>query len=229
MEEINLYDLLRFYGRKWTVLVSSAIAGIIIGIIFTFYMQQPLYTSNATILLIGTNRTSANQESTVLNNYVSLFTSRRVLDPVIERQNYEDGFNTLSQNVEAQNVKNTDIIKVSVNTSSAKQSQSLLTDIIQEFNKQAKELYGSSSVKITVVDTASASNSASNIKPVRQIGLSAIGATVLAIIGLFFVYDYKNSQPTKKPAIKQAAVKSKPAQSTKPKTVAKKKKKNTSK
>ena len=67
MEEINLYDLLRFYAKKWLTIASFAIAGAIIGVIFTYYIQQPLYKSSATVLLVGTNRTSG-QESVVLNN-----------------------------------------------------------------------------------------------------------------------------------------------------------------
>ena len=58
MEEINLYDLLRFYAKKWLTIASFAIAGAIIGVIFTYYIQQPLYKSSATVLLVGTNRTS---------------------------------------------------------------------------------------------------------------------------------------------------------------------------
>ena len=88
MEEINLYDLLRFYAKKWLTIASFAIAGAIIGVIFTYYIQQPLYKSSATVLLVGTNRTSG-QESVVLNNYVKLFTSRRVLTPVIDKHDYD--------------------------------------------------------------------------------------------------------------------------------------------
>lgn len=215
MEEINLYDLMRFYAKKWLVIASGAVIGAIIGIIFTFYVQQPLYKSSATILLVGTNRTSASQESVVTNNYVELFKSHRVLDPVIARQGYDGGFNSLVSNTTAQNAKNTDIINVSIGTSNAKTSQALLADAIQEFSKQAKELYGDNSVRISIVDAANEPRGASNIKPVQQIGLATVGGAVIAIVGLFFMYDYKNSQSVKKTRAttsdKSTAKKKKPA------------------
>lgn len=216
MEEINLYDLLRFYAKKWLTIASFAIAGAIIGVIFTYYIQQPLYKSSATVLLIGTNRTSG-QESVVLNNYVKLFNSRRVLTPVIAKHDYDKSFDSLVANTTAENTKNTDFISLSMSTTDAKTSKVMLESAIQEFGKQAKELYGDNSVRISIVDAANTPTGSTNVKPLQQIGIATVALTALSIIGLFFVYDYKHSQlvkaanakpaakkkPTKKPASKK--------------------------
>ena len=219
MEEINLYDLLRFYAKKWLTIASFAIAGAIIGVIFTYYIQQPLYKSSATVLLVGTNRTSG-QESVVLNNYVKLFNSRRVLTPVIAKHDYDKSFDSLVANTTAENTKNTDFISLSMSTTEAKTSKVMLESAIQEFGKQAKELYGDNSVRISIVDAANTPTGSTNVKPLQQIGIATVALTALSIIGLFFVYDYKHSQlvkaakaqpastspkkkPTKKPAPKK--------------------------
>ena len=68
MEEINLYDLLRFYIKKWLTIAIFVMIGGIVGIAYTYYIQTPQYESKATLLLVGTNRTAANQESVALNN-----------------------------------------------------------------------------------------------------------------------------------------------------------------
>ena len=213
MEEINLYDLLRFYAKKWLTIASFAIAGAIIGVIFTYYIQQPLYKSSATVLLVGTNRTSG-QESVVLNNYVKLFNSRRVLTPVIAKHDYDKSFDSLVANTTAENTKNTDFISLSMSTTDAKTSKVMLESAIQEFGKQAKELYGDNSVRISIVDAANTPTGSTNVKPLQQIGIATVALTALSIIGLFFVYDYKHSQlvkdAKKKPATKKKTVK-KPA------------------
>ena len=213
MEEINLYDLLRFYAKKWLTIASFAIAGAIIGVIFTYYIQQPLYKSSATVLLIGTNRTSG-QESVVLNNYVKLFNSRRVLTPVIAKHDYNKSFDSLVANTTAENTKNTDFISLSMSTTDAKTSKVMLESAIQEFGKQAKELYGDNSVRISIVDAANTPTGSTNVKPLQQIGIATVALTALSIIGLFFVYDYKHSQLVKaanaKPAAKKKSTK-KPA------------------
>lgn len=196
MEEINLYDLLRFYAKRWLTIAIAAMIGAIISITYTYFIQQPQYKSSATILLVGTDHSSSNQGSVTLNNYVKLFTSRRVIDPVITNNDYSEDYKTLSGNTTAENVKNTDIINVSMSTSNPKTSKALLESAIQEFEKQSKSLYGNSSVKISVVDSADTPNGPSNIKPLQQIGLVAAASVVLTVIVLFFIYDYRKSQLT---------------------------------
>ena len=215
MEEINLYDLLRFYAKKWLTIASFAIAGAIIGVIFTYYIQQPLYKSSATVLLVGTNRTSG-QESVVLNNYVKLFNSRRVLTPVIAKHEYNKSFDSLVANTTAENTKNTDFISLSMSTTDAKTSKVMLESAIQEFGKQAKELYGDNSVRISIVDAANTPTGSTNVKPLQQIGIATVALTALSIIGLFFVYDYKHSQLVKAANAKPAA-KKKPTKKPAPK------------
>ena len=84
---------------------------------------------------------------------------------------------------------------MSIKTPDAKQSKLLLEGAIESFRNEAKELYGNSSIKINTVDAANTPKSPSNVRPVIQIGLSAVAGFILAIIGLFFVYDYRHSQP----------------------------------
>ncbi|MDO4684830.1 MAG: Wzz/FepE/Etk N-terminal domain-containing protein [Candidatus Saccharibacteria bacterium] len=205
MEEINLYDLLRYYAKRWLTIVVALMIGAIASIVYTFYVQQPQYKSTATVLLIGANNTGTNQGSVTINNYVNLFTSRRVLDPVIDRLGYSGSYEHLAKNTTAENTKNTDFIKLTMKAGSAKGSKALLELAIQEFDNQAKALYGKSSVKLNVVDAATLPTSPDNIKPVQQIGVATAGAGMLAIIALFFVYDYKKSQlQTTKPSRKKS-------------------------
>ncbi len=223
MEEINLYELLRFYARKWLTILIVVMIGAIAGVGYTFFVQQPQYKSTATLLLVGTGRTS-NQESVVLNNYVQLFKSRRVLEPVISDQGYDRNYTTLAANTGAENVKNTDIINVSITTTNAKTSKALLESAIQTFRAEAKTLYGDGSIKINVVDAADAPDMPTNIKPVQQIGLATVAAFALVVVALFFIYDYAAAQKTiardKSTATRQPT--SRPTNAKKPNTKAKK-------
>lgn len=167
--------------------------GAIAGVTYTYFVQTPEYTSKAQLLLVGNTRSNAT-DSVVLNNYVQLFTSHRVLDSVIEEHKYDKGYDSLAANTTAENVKNTDIINVSISTSDAKQSRALLEDAIVTFSTNAKELYGNNNVRINVVDGASQPTRPENIKPVVQIGLAVAASFALGVISLFFVYDYRASR-----------------------------------
>ena len=223
MEEINLYDLMRFYARKWLTIVTVVMIGAILGVIYTFFVQQPQYKSTATLLLIGTGRTS-NQESVVLNNYVQLFESRRILEPVIAEQKYDSTYDKLAANTTAENVKNTDIINVSISTSSPKTSKALLEAAIEKFREEAKTLYGDGAIKINVVDAADAPIAPTNVKPIQQIGLATVAAFALAIVALFFIYDYTTAQKTQTKAATDVIVKAKVRAKAKTKSTPKKRK-----
>ena len=221
MEEINLYDLMRFYARKWLTIATVVMIGAILGVIYTFFVQQPQYKSTATLLLVGTGRTS-NQESVVLNNYVQLFESRRILEPVIAEQKYDATYDKLAANTTAENVKNTDIINVSISTSSPKTSKALLEATIERFRNEAKTLYGDGAIKINVVDAADAPIAPTNVKPIQQVGLATVAAFALAIVALFFIYDYTTTQKTQIKAATDDIVKAKVKTKAKAKSTPKK-------
>lgn len=221
MEEINLYDLMRFYARKWLTIATVVMIGAILGVIYTFFVQQPQYKSTATLLLVGTGRTS-NQESVVLNNYVQLFESRRILEPVIVEQKYDATYDKLASNTTAENVKNTDIINVSISTSSPKTSKALLEAAIVKFREEAKTLYSDGSIKINVVDAADAPTAPTNVKPIQQVGLATVAAFALAIVALFFIYDYTTVQKTQTKAPTDVIVKAKVRAKAKTKSTPKK-------
>lgn len=205
---------MRFYARKWLTIATVVMIGAILGVIYTFFVQQPQYKSTATLLLVDTSRTSG-QQSIILNNYVQLFESRRVLEPVILEQKYDRSYTALAANTEAENVKNTDIINVSISTSSPKTSKALLEAAVMKFREEAKTLYGDGAIKINVVDAADAPVAPTNVKPLQQIGIAVIASFSLALIVLFFVYDYRMAHksptkklvPVKKPQTKQAVAK----------------------
>lgn len=206
MEEINLYDLLRHYAKNWLNILIALMAGAILGLAYTFFVQTPMYKSEATLLAVGEQRTSSSQDSVVLNNYVGLFTSQRVLGPVIHEQAYDGSYSQLVGNVAASNDKGTDIINVSIATRDANKSKAMLEGAIESFREQSQELYGDRAVTLRVVDNATLPGNASNVKPLQQVGLAmAVTATLTAIV-MFFMYDYRMANPKKTQKTKNSKV-----------------------
>lgn len=198
MEEINLYELLRFYAKKWLTIIIVTMIGATLGILYTYYFQTPLYESKATLLTVGVQRVGGNQDSVVLNNYVSLFKSHRVLDSVIESKQYTGSYDDLVRNTSAENGKNSDIINVSILAKSPQLSKQILEKAIESFQIQTKNLYGETNVSIKVIDTASTAQEPENIKPIVQIGLTSLLGLAAAMTALFFVYDYNASIASKR-------------------------------
>lgn len=183
---------MKFYATKWVWIVSVTVIGIISGYIYSNYIQTPLYKSDATLLVVTSGDGATAQNTTLINNYVELFKSRRVLESVISKQKLDVSYDDLLGFVEATNSKNTQVVKVSISTKDARTSQSVLKGAIESFRQQVADIYTSDNIR--VVDDASLAYKPYNIREVIVVALAGAAGLVLAIIALFFVYDFNLSR-----------------------------------
>lgn len=191
MQETNLYHLAKFYVKKWPIILAFVAIGALIGWIYTSYIQKPLYKSDATLLLVSADRT-ASKDSTRINNYIELFKSRRVLEPVIQQLSLDKSYNDLASSVDAKNSKDTEVISVSISHPDRDMSKRIASAAIASFKKELKSIYDKDNVQ--VVDDASTPDKPYNVKPSAQITLSMFAGFFAAVIVLFFVYDYRMSR-----------------------------------
>ena len=202
MQEINLYDLMRYYAKNWLNLLGALLLGAIIGLTYTKIVQVPLYKSEATMIITG--RTSVADNAN--NNYAELFKSRLVLETVVRDKGYNGTYEQLLSRTTATTDKSSDVLRVTIADPDPKISQLLLKSSVDTFKKQAKGIY-TNSENIKTVDTASLPSSPYNVKVTMQIGLAMAATFFTAIIALFFVYDYKNSNPARTKATAKTAKK----------------------
>ena len=202
MQEINLYKLLAFYAKNWLLIVSLTLAGLLAGVLYNSYVQVPMFKSNATLLYINEGARST-QDVTLLNNYVQLFNSRRVIEPVMQKLNVERSFEEMAASVSATNEKSTEVLKLSVSTDDPDFSRTFLREAVISFQEQAEELYGTDN--LTVVDNASSAVPPYNVKQLQQLAIATAAGFVVSLITLFFIYDIKGD--TVKPKVKKVVAK----------------------
>lgn len=188
MEEIRLYDLLKYYVKKWRLIALITFVGLLGGLAFNQFIQVPMYESNAKLILVSQQASQTASNQTLINNYIELMTSRRVLEPVIAKQNNTTTYEDLLGSVRAVNQKDTAIIDVTVSSNNAQRSADIANEITSSFKTSVNDLYKDSGV--IVVDPAVAAASPSNVKTAIQLAVSAIAGLILGVIVLFFVYDY---------------------------------------
>lgn len=205
MEEINLYKLLRFYVRNWLLIVSLTLIGLAAGLAYNQFIQVPMYKSSATLLFINPNGRGSTQDATWLNNYVQLFQSRRVIEPVMNDQKLDMTFDQFIGSVSAVNDKGTEVIRLSVSTDNPEVSQKFLREAVVSFKKEAKQLYNSDNLR--VVDNASDAEPPYNVKKELQLAISTGAGFVLSLIVLFFIYDATGGKAGKLGGKKRASTK----------------------
>ena len=205
MEEINLYKLLRFYVQNWLLILTITLVGFAAGLAYNQFIQVPMYKSNATLLFVNPNGRGSTQDATWLNNYVQLFQSRRVLEPVIKDQNLDVSFDSFIGSVSAVNDKGTEVIRLSVSTDDPVVSQEFLRQAVVSFKAEAKELYGNDNLRI--VDNASNAEPPYNVKKELQLAIATGAGFVVSLIVLFFIYDASGGKAGKLGGTKKRAAK----------------------
>jgi len=216
MQEINLYRLVRFYVRNWLLILSLTLAGLLGGLVYNTFVQVPLYKSDATLLFINSAGSSSTQDVTKINNYVELFKSRRVLEPVLNDQKLDMSYDQIAASVSAANEKGTEVIKLSVSTDNPDDSRKFLRAAVVSFKSEAKDLYGTDN--LSIVDNASSAIPPYNVNKLMQLAISTAIGFVVSLIVLFFIYDIKGDaikKRVRKP-IAQKKKSSKAARTTEP-------------
>ncbi len=204
MQENNLYDLVKHYARMWYVIVALTVVGLIGGFIYSNYIQTPLYKSNVKLILVSSDDVATANDQTRINNYIELIKSRRVLDPVIAKQQNNISYDEVSQAIEVTNEKNTQVINVIVATPDSQQSKVIANNITASFKVAVSKLYGVNDVM--VVDPAVRATAPYNVNKPIQVAVAGIVGFVLSVVALFFAYDLKPRNKTKQVAISEPTV-----------------------
>lgn len=221
MQDINLYHLLKFYVKKWPFIIGLTAIGALAGFVYNTYIQVPLYKSDATLLLVNTDSTKVAQNTTLINNYIELLKSRRVLEPVLNDQNHVMSYEELASAITATNDKGTEVIKVSIATKNADTSKKIADGVVASFRDEVKNIYELDNV--SVVDNASQADEPYNVHKALYVALTSAAGFIASITVLFFIYDLKASKQSVGKTVEELTPKLKvKAKTTKTKAAVKK-------
>ena len=194
MQEINLYDLIKHYLKYWPLIVVASVLGLVGGMIYNA-VQAPMYKSSSTLILIDPSKatTSSAANSGIINNYLELMKSRRVLEPVIIDLKLPLTYDQLVSAVSTSNEKGTDVVKLSISTDDPATSKRVVDGTVTSFKEEVKRLYDIDSIK--VVDSASTPSTPYNVHTYLQLGLATLAGFLISLIVVFFIYDFNLNKP----------------------------------
>jgi len=193
MEEINLLEVLEYFKNKLIWIIASIILVILIGNIYTTITRVPMYRSNTTILLVGSNE-KVNQNDVSLNNnlvttYSEIIKSRKVLTKVINNLKLEYSVEELSNHITVGTKTDTQIITVTVSDKDPKKSKDIADEVSEVFAKEIKAIYRLDNVAI--IDYAVLAEKPYNITYLKDnVIYFAIGLVLsCAVIFIMFYFD----------------------------------------
>ena len=184
MEEIDLRDLLKLFWKRKAIILLTTMAFLFIGYVYNAFVTTPQYKSATTLILVKAENSGTTTNDVTLNQklvytYSELVKSDSVLNEVISRVQLDKTTAQLRKNVTIESVKNTEIIKISVQDSNKDEAPIIANSIAEVFSEQIKEIYNMENIR--VVDKAVAPSAPSNINPVKYAGVFAVVGFALSI------------------------------------------------
>lgn len=193
MEEFDLKDLFNYFINKKYIVAIIILAVLLIGVCYSAVFKTPMYKSYTTILLTTENKTITSSDITLNKNLVDTYreivTSRKVINKVIKNLSLDYTIEQLQDNVTVANIKDTEIIKITVISENAKEAKNIADEIAEVFNSEVVKLYNIQN--IGVIDSAEVSNNPYNINMYKTILVSLLLGifTSLAVVLVIYYFD----------------------------------------
>lgn len=192
MEEINLKEVYTYFKFRILWILIAIVAIVVIGNIYTIITRVPMYQSNTTLVLVGESKKGYSQSDSVLNQnligtYSQIITSRTVLSQVIDNLKLKTTTESLSKNITTSSVEDTEIIKITVNSSKRKEAAKIADEVATVFSKEVQDIYNLANV--TIIDKAEVATSPYNINCVKDNIIYLMIGIVLSF-GVVFVMYY---------------------------------------
>ena len=193
MEELNLNELFSYMWSKKLVILLIAVIFLTGSIVYSTFLQKPMYQSYTTILLTKEENTAItttdlNLNRILVDTYSVIIKSNTVIKQVINNLNLDYSVGSLKKLVTVESVNDTEIIKITVKNSDAVLAKDIANEIAKVFNSEIVKLYNIQN--IGVVDRAEVNNVPYNVNIIKQVVLATIRGCVLAFALVFVVFYF---------------------------------------
>ncbi len=193
MEEINLTEVYSYFKARIIYILIAVVVVLIVGNIYTLLIKTPMYQSNTTIVLVSEEKDNFSQSDLQLNQklvatYSHIIKSRKVVSKVIDNLNLKTSVAALSNNISATAVTDTEIIKISVNSSNAKEAALITDEVARVFSDEIISIYHLDNV--SVLDKAEIPKTPYNVNFLKDNVIYLLVGIILSFGGVFIMYYF---------------------------------------
>ena len=197
MEEISLSELFNYFMSKIILIVIITTLFIAGGLLYSIYLQTPMYKSETTLVLThiaeegereAISQTDITLNRNLVSTYREIITSRTVLSEVKETLNLNYSTSELSNMISVNSVRDTEVIRITVSSTTAREASDIANLLAEVFSERVLEIY--SIRNISIIDPAEAANNPYNVNIIRQsamyvsLGIFTSFALVFVMFGL---------------------------------------------
>lgn len=196
MEEVNLKEMFSYFLSKYLLIILFVVLGALACIVYSLFIQKPMYNSYTTVVLArssdstsnnGTLQSDVTTNQKLVSTYREIIKSRRILNQVISNLDLNMSYETLHNMVSVTNEKDTELIKIAVNSQNSKDAKDIANEIAKVFSKEIESIYEIKN--LSIIDYADENTIPYNINVPKQMVISVLVSFVLAC-GIIFVMFY---------------------------------------
>lgn len=135
--EIDLWELFQILLKNWLWILLSTLGCAILGLLITMFLITPKYRAEATMIV----NTRQDQTATVTNDQITsaqklvdtysiIIRSRRVIDPIMEKLNIEDDYESFVKNIMVESVNDTQVMSIQVENKDPETALQVVQEIV---------------------------------------------------------------------------------------------------
>ncbi|MDO4308679.1 MAG: Wzz/FepE/Etk N-terminal domain-containing protein [Eubacteriales bacterium] len=141
---IDLLDLFQQYLKKWWMILIGFVVGTLLAGVYTFKIATPIYEASSMVYMRGAGEVVSFQElqigAALTKDYEIIFTSRPILEEVVEELDLDMTWKRLKSRVTLANQDDTRILRVSLQDPDPKLASSIVNKIVEIGMESVKEI-----------------------------------------------------------------------------------------
>lgn len=194
-EQIDLRELFGILIKRLWVIVLITIMSVLISGVVTFFLLVPVYETSTTLMVTRAQDITETHlqyqdiliSHRLVNTYREITTSNRVLYRVIDALGIEMSADEMRAMVAVTSLRDTEIIKISVENTDPAFASNLANAIAQVFMEEVVEIMRIENVHI--IDEARLPENPVRPRPLLNIALAGVLGFMLGL-GLIFLIEY---------------------------------------
>lgn len=197
MEEINIKDLFTYFISKLWIVLFIMILVVSSGYVYLFVYKVPEFQSNTTLVLTRVSQDSSSETAitttdltlnqNLVSTYREIIKSKLVLNEVIDTLNLDYSYEELAGAVVVTSVSDTELIKISVSSETAKEAALIANSIAKQFIDMIVDIYNIEN--ISIIEKAEAADEPYNVGVLKYSAIF-VGTGLLFSLGLIFLTYY---------------------------------------
>lgn len=193
---INLTDLLFECIKKWYVIVITILLTISLSMIYTIFLQTPMYTSTSKIMIFNKQETTAladlelSSSIYLARDFTEIIKDKYVLDDVADELDNKYSVTRLKNYITINNPQNTRILEIIVTSPNAKDSKKIADSICDISQSKLVELMGLD--RITTISYGNLPRSQSSPNIYNNFAISFFIGIILSLCLIIVLFTIDN-------------------------------------